>query len=59
LKIVKVNAALLKQHESVVPPFLDKLFVDERAAWPLFCQGKHANKARFLVLRTIFAFWAA
>jgi hypothetical protein len=59
LKTVQVNAALLKQHENVAPPFSDKSFAGERAAWPLFWQGKPANKARSLFLKTELAFWAA
>jgi hypothetical protein len=58
-KTVQVNAALLKRHDSAMPPFSDKSFAGERAAWPLFWQGRHANKARSLFLKTILAFLAA
>ena len=54
-----MNAALLKQHDSAVPPFLDGSFASERAALPLFWQGKHATKALSLFVETIPAFRAA
>jgi hypothetical protein len=49
LKIVQVNAALLKQHDSAVPPYSDKSFAGE---------GRHGLsfvKANMLI-RYVFCF---